>query len=363
MSTTRTRSAHAIHPAMASLPSGAGEGVARAARRRPRVIDDGLESLPSIAPRPTTRSTRKRRAPSTHAVAAAPSNEASPAPKKRARQKAGLKKPPPTAAVADSAEEEDKKPSADVNCCICMCAVEPDDLSAVNGCDHQFCFGCIEKWSERENSCPLCKVRFTKIDRLNKKRKKGTKNTKKVKNRDQRSDLIPGAALEGLLGRMLESTRSAVASSNDLSDLFSSANFASRHGNQPSLARLIFSSSGGGGFEINSVGSTTTRVRTTISGNPFRDEPNWSSEDDEDSPLSTFLRAFSGVGGMPTVRPVSVSHARFTSSRSHASNHNVSGAGSSAENALSIDSSDDDDDDDVVQVVRVRQGRPTRRGA
>jgi hypothetical protein len=82
-----------------------------------------------------------------------------------------------------------------------MCEVEADDLSHINSCHHSFCFGCIEKWAERENTCPLCKCRFTKIDRVNKKRKKGTKNSKKVKQRDQRSDLLPGAAIEGLLGK------------------------------------------------------------------------------------------------------------------------------------------------------------------
>jgi len=81
-----------------------------------------------------------------------------------------------------------------------MCDVKPNDLAGINGCSHQFCFECIEKWAERENTCPLCKSRFTKIDRKSKKRKKGQKNTKKVKQRDQRSDLVSGAALEGLLG-------------------------------------------------------------------------------------------------------------------------------------------------------------------
>ena len=81
-----------------------------------------------------------------------------------------------------------------------MSDVEVGDLAKINSCDHRFCFSCIEKWAERENSCPLCKVRFTKIERLNKSRRKGQTNTKKVKKRDQRSDL-PGAALEGLLGK------------------------------------------------------------------------------------------------------------------------------------------------------------------
>jgi hypothetical protein len=116
-----------------------------------------------------------------------------------------LKAPPPSAKKSSEDEHGDKKPAAKAdtleNCCICMCDVEPDDLSRINGCEHSFCFGCIEKWAERENTCPLCKYRFTKIDRVNKKRKKGAKNSKNVRQRDQRSDLLPGAAIEGLLGK------------------------------------------------------------------------------------------------------------------------------------------------------------------
>lgn len=115
-------------------------------------------------------------------------------PRKRARTATSSKKAP----VED--EEEDSKPAATESCCICMSDVETDDLAKISGCDHLFCFGCIEKWAERENSCPLCKIRFTKIDRVNKKRKKGQSNTKRVKQRDQRSDL-PGSALESLLGK------------------------------------------------------------------------------------------------------------------------------------------------------------------
>jgi len=29
-----------------------------------------------------------------------------------------------------------------------------------------FCFDCIRKWSEHENTCPLCKKRFKAIDRI-----------------------------------------------------------------------------------------------------------------------------------------------------------------------------------------------------
>lgn len=31
--------------------------------------------------------------------------------------------------------------------------------------NHVYCFGCIEAWSKTENTCPLCKVVFTYIDR------------------------------------------------------------------------------------------------------------------------------------------------------------------------------------------------------
>ena len=155
--------------------------------------EPGSEEAPA---RPNTRSRRR------HHTEQSNSGTSDMAPRKRKRfpkPPVQLKKPPPG---SKSEEEEEKKPSADAtsSCCICMCDVEHEELALINGCEHQFCFGCIEKWAERENTCPLCKVRFSKIDRVNKRRKKGTKNTKKVKQRDQRSDVVPGAALEGLLG-------------------------------------------------------------------------------------------------------------------------------------------------------------------
>lgn len=86
------------------------------------------------------------------------------------------------------------------SCCICMCDPDDGERATIDGCDHEFCFDCIGKWSERENTCPLCKVRFSRINREGSKRK-GQKATKKVKQRDQRADLNPGNALEGLLGK------------------------------------------------------------------------------------------------------------------------------------------------------------------
>jgi hypothetical protein len=296
---------------------------------------------------PNTRS-RKRR--TTEQISTA--QPAAPAQRKRARTKpASLKKPPPETQAAD----DDKKPAALDSCCICMCDVEPEDLAGINGCEHKFCFGCIEKWGERENSCPLCKNRFNKIDRVHKKRKKGHKNSKKVKQRDQRSDLVPGAALEGLLGRLIEQSRHRVTGRpNDLTDFFSSANFASRHPNPPSIARLIFS--GVGNFNLESIHGPTRYSRAPRSNTrsvTFNDRLDLSS-DEEESPLSNFIRAFHGhVSGhsvMQVVRPMTVT--THIASRSYASNSNDGMAGSRAENPLEID---DDSDDDTVEVVQVRR--------
>ena len=83
-----------------------------------------------------------------------------------------------------------------------MCDVPSKELATINGCEHEFCFGCIETWSERENTCPLCKERFTKIARVEKLKGKGSskKNAKKVRSRDQRSDFLHGIGVEGLQG-------------------------------------------------------------------------------------------------------------------------------------------------------------------
>jgi hypothetical protein len=50
------------------------------------------------------------------------------------------------------------------DCTICFDKYDED--YGVLGCAHTFCFKCIESWSQQENSCPLCKARFTFIDRI-----------------------------------------------------------------------------------------------------------------------------------------------------------------------------------------------------
>ncbi len=155
-------------------------------------------SAPAVPPSASAPS-RKRKAPtsSQEMRCKAPRTNRN---RKKSPPGADLKKAPPQ---TKGDKDDDKKPEAVVSCCICMCDIEPKDVAKIDGCDHRFCFCCIEKWSERENKCPLCKTRFHKIERIHKKKGKGSRNAKKVKQKDQRSDISSGAALEGLLGKLL----------------------------------------------------------------------------------------------------------------------------------------------------------------
>lgn len=129
-------------------------------------------------------------------------------------RKRSMRKKPPPSAKDDSEATDDRKPAAvektkgeeAVTCCICMCEPEKAEVSCINGCEHLFCFDCIGKWAARENTCPLCKARFTSISRVNKaKKRKGEKqppNSKRVKQRDQRADVISGPAIEAMLANI-----------------------------------------------------------------------------------------------------------------------------------------------------------------
>jgi hypothetical protein len=83
-------------------------------------------------------------------------------------------------------EPSSKKHKSDnqATCCICLEIPTKEDLASISGCSHPFCFSCIEKWADRENTCPLCKSRFHKIEKVH-----GKSSEKNVTNRNQRSDL------------------------------------------------------------------------------------------------------------------------------------------------------------------------------
>ncbi|CAD8109239.1 unnamed protein product [Paramecium sonneborni] len=47
-------------------------------------------------------------------------------------------------------------------CGICYYAIEQQ--GQLDSCNHSFCLTCIQKWSNIENTCPLCKQKFTQIE-------------------------------------------------------------------------------------------------------------------------------------------------------------------------------------------------------
>lgn len=198
-------------------------------------------------------------------------------------------------------------------------------------------------------------MRFTKIDRVNKtKKKKGetAKNTKKVKQKDQRSDIAPGAALEGLLASFA-----------------SSANFPPHR-----VARLIFSGMGGpnpfatvlpGGAALRN--SRAAGAAAAARAHAMEDSLFSSDTDDDEEP--SFLPGGAAAGfadlfraiprnpgilvGGPLGRGMSMTSFDPPTGRSYASNSGDRTAGRNVGNPLEIeDDSEDEEDIEVVQVTR-----------
>ena len=244
-----------------------------------------------------------------------------------------------------------------------MCEPSKEEEATISGCDHTFCFSCIGKWSERENKCPLCKVRFNKITRVKAQRKrrggKSVQNVKTVKNCDQRSDLVSGSALEA----MLNSIAAANGANSHLGRLFAVMRPTSGPGGRRSSSRTT----GGGGSRV------TTNARGV-----FQVEID---DDDDDTfnpaDFSAFMRnamqtsyqqarssahaaratnngagaaahnPFSSGGGSRSFMSVSGLARAHPPARSHASNGNDANAGA-ADNPLILD---DGSDDDVVEIL------------
>lgn len=47
------------------------------------------------------------------------------------------------------------------DCGICHSSIH--EQGVLDSCAHAFCLVCILKWAEIENSCPLCKARFSQV--------------------------------------------------------------------------------------------------------------------------------------------------------------------------------------------------------
>lgn len=70
-------------------------------------------------------------------------------------------------------------------CPICLEEPKVCEWAKIDECGHEFCFTCIDKWgNEIENTCPICKRRFTVFEQVNQNKKR--KRSKRVQTRDQR---------------------------------------------------------------------------------------------------------------------------------------------------------------------------------
>jgi len=276
-----------------------------------------------------------------------------------------------TASSSLHTEESTGAPEEIKTCTICLDVPSHDSLSTINKCEHVFCFECIEKWSEHENTCPLCKVRFTKIDRVNKpppvvkKRKaKGsndcaTKQSKRVRRKDQRSDMGGMNSLHGLFGN-IEAPISAHNIPNSLAAhlLFTGL---SGHHHQPqhisipptgSLSMHVDMPAGsahtwitrpslGNGIpqeflhNVRRVSSRTTRIRDSMEPQPrFGNLVVQQFRQTFNNVPSNWAQVLTDPHDVP---------------RSYASNSDEVNAGVTPATALEID--DSDDEDGIVEVV------------
>lgn len=275
-------------------------------------------------------------------------------PKKR---KISDKKPPPSSSKSegedDVVEDDDRKPEAQnepLSCRICMCEIEKNEEAKIDGCSHRFCYSCIGKWAERENTCPLCKQRFSKISRVRPmRRQKGgpsVSNVKRVKQRDQRSDLVSGANW----GELLATIAGSGVMNGRVSTYFVQA---TRMNN----------------VVMNQAPRRTRAANFSLEDNLFDSD----DDESEDGAMTSFMNAImrSQIQHQISVRANGASAPRFpaagifgpmglhpfyrpsptAASRSHAVNDGDQTAGQ-ASNPLQIDSDDEDDDVQVVEVPR-----------
>jgi hypothetical protein len=65
---------------------------------------------------------------------------------------------PLAAHVSDSSSDEDSE-----KCPICLATFAAQETATTDACDHFFCTGCLEEWSERTNTCPVDRRMFNAI--------------------------------------------------------------------------------------------------------------------------------------------------------------------------------------------------------
>ena len=99
-------------------------------------------------------------APSDGAAAASPSlSRRQSTPKRSPPTASSRSRPSPSLSRATSQSGE----ADDDNCIICMGVIEGGTRCRPVSCRHMYCEPCLQEWAQLNNTCPLCKARFTAI--------------------------------------------------------------------------------------------------------------------------------------------------------------------------------------------------------
>ena len=66
--------------------------------------------------------------------------------------------------MAETADSENSAQTKTHLICV-ICHEPPDERSvaSIDGCSHQFCYECINRWAAIKNACPLCKAAFRTV--------------------------------------------------------------------------------------------------------------------------------------------------------------------------------------------------------
>lgn len=301
------------------------------------------------------------------------------APRKSLRRMAKKAKEPDTGSSSTSCspntEEEDV-------CCICLDV--PKDRGKINSCDHRYCYGCIKRWSEETNTCPQCKKRFTKLERIaaadevsaskGKKSKRKKKDVITIKKKDIQSS--SDHHLSGILARVFEHfalrpvsavdhPRSRNNSRSGLHRLFRLERRVTPNAPPTSIndpISLLDSDDESAGSNGDSPSSTSTSTRT--SGPAIRSEVDvgmpdeTSSFDDLVTDLPTLIRRIGAVRGERfrmsqvsgiTQIPTSIQDGRGTSAETAIALLSDDEEGEEEEQVeLDLDTDDSDSDSDFV---------------
>ncbi|CAG9333578.1 unnamed protein product [Blepharisma stoltei] len=86
-------------------------------------------------------------------------------------------------------------------CCICLNSIEFQ--GKLDTCQHTYCYDCIMRWSEIENTCPVCKNRFSFVSliphRLNYRFSRKRKSQVKIKDANQHMNYTHEALIATLM--------------------------------------------------------------------------------------------------------------------------------------------------------------------